>query len=114
METHPLCMKKCFNELIMAANCSAMNAEYFNITNKTKNGFTGGRIFLNNLVALDSTGRMYSCAYEGSKKPDLNPSIIPISAVFDFEAAFPSVIHAWIWVVFRHRELPEHFIIFHG
>ena len=112
METRPLCMKNCFNNLIMAANCSAMNAEYFKITHKTQNGFTGGRIFFNNLVALDSAGRMYSCAYEGSKKPDFNLSIILISAAFDFEAAFPSVIHAWIWVVFRHRKLPEHFLHF--
>ena len=45
METRPLCMNSCFNKWIMAANCSAMNAEYSNITNKTQNGFTGERFF---------------------------------------------------------------------
>ena len=49
---------------------------------------------------------------EGSKKPFLVPSTIPISAAFDFLAAFPSVIHDWIWAVLSHRKLPIHFINF--
>ena len=69
-------------------------------------------ILLKNIVANDSAGRMYSCAYEGSKKPFLVPSTIPISAAFDFLAAFPSVIHEWIWAVLSHRKLPYHFINF--
>ena len=40
---------------------------------------------------------MYSCAYEGSKKPFLVPSNFPISVLFDFLAAFPSVIHEWMY-----------------
>ena len=55
---------------------------------------------------------MYSCAYEGSKKPFLVPSTIPISAAFDFLVAFPSVIHDWIWAVLSHRKLPYYFINF--
>ncbi len=53
---------------------------------------------------------MYSCAYEGSKKPFLVPSAIPISAAFDFLLAFPSVIHDWIWAVLTHSKLPCHFV----
>ena len=41
-----------------------------------------------------------------------NPSNIPIFGAFDFETAFPSVIHKWIWAVLRHRKLPESFITF--
>ena len=55
---------------------------------------------------------MYSCAYEGCKKPLLVPSTIPISAAFDFLGAFPSVIHEWIWAVLSQRKLPIHFINF--
>ena len=39
-----------------------------------------------------------------------NPKNIPIAGAFDFEAAFPSVIHAWIWMVLHHRKMPLHFI----
>ncbi len=39
-----------------------------------------------------------------------NPSNIPIAGAFDFEAAFPSVIHEWIWMVLQHRKMPLHFI----
>ena len=75
-------------------------------------GLLGGRNFIKNIVANDSAGRMYSCAYEGSKKPFLVPSTIPVSAAFDFLAAFPSVIHDWIWAVLSHRKLPDHYINF--
>ena len=103
MEMRPLSMKNCFNKVIMSANCNALNSEYIEITNESQNGFTGGRSFLKHIVANDSAGRMYSCAYEGSKKPFLVPSTIPISAAYDFEVAFPSVIHLCIWAVLRHR-----------
>ena len=69
-------------------------------------------IFSKYIVANDSAGRMYSCAYEGSKKPFLVLNNIPISAAFDFLAALPPVIHDWIWVVLSHRKLPAHYINF--
>ena len=105
-------MNNIFHKVIMVANCNAMNSEYTEITHESQNGFTGGRHFLKNIVANDSAGRIYSCAYEGSKEPFLVPSTIPISAAYDFEAAVPSVIHLWIWAVLRHRKLPVHFINF--
>ena len=37
-------------------------------------------------------------------------SYIPITTAFDFETAFPSVIHGWMWAVLRHRRLPESFL----
>ena len=49
----------------------------------------------------------------------MSPSNIPILAAYDYEAAFPSVIHAWIWLVLFYRKLPADFIklfqgIYHG
>jgi len=35
---------------------------------------------------------------------------IPILGAFDFSAAFPSVIHGWIWAVLKHRKIPQHFL----
>ena len=37
-------------------------------------------------------------------------SYLPIFGAFDFAAAFPSVIHRWIWTVLRHRKIPQHFL----
>ncbi len=34
------------------------------------------------------------------------PEDIPIAVAFDFEAAFPSVVHNWIWLVLQHRKMP--------
>ena len=42
-----------------------------------------------------------------------NPSNTFIAGAFDFEAAFPSVIHDWIWLVLRHRKmLPDYIRLF--
>ena len=68
----------------MATNCHALDTEYSQIIHDTQNGFVGGRNFIKKRVANDSAGRMYSCAYEGSKKPFLVPSTIPISAPLTF------------------------------
>ena len=44
-----------------------------------------------------------------------NPSNIPILGAYDFETAFPSVIHAWIWLVLMVRKVPAHYIkLFQG
>jgi len=45
----------------------------------------------------------------------LTTSHIPVLGAFDFEAAFPSVIHEWVWLVLMHRKIPEDFLrIFKG
>ena len=103
---------------------STLNSHKLLIIPKT--GLLGGRNFLKNLVDIDASGRIYGNAYEGKNwyvtSKELprqaprghipNPSNIPISGAFDFKAAFPSVIHLWIWVVLRHRKMPGHFYQF--
>ena len=60
--------------------------------------------FLKDVIDIDSSGSMHSCAYEGFGRHELcllaehssnsfNPSTVPVSGAFDFEAAYPSVIH---------------------
>ncbi len=44
------------------------------------------------------------------RKHNSNPNNIPIAGAFDFEAAFPSVIHDWIWLVLHHRKMPPDYI----
>ena len=34
----------------------------------------------------------------------------PIAGAYDFEAAFSSIIHEWIWLVLHHRKMPDDYI----
>ena len=111
LSTRPLSMKNCDNKQIMSANVKVLEPRYKVVTNRAQNGFVGGRNFLTNIVDIDSAGRIYSNKYHGSnERIRERVNNIPISAAYDFAAAFPSVIHAWIWLVLRHRKLPESFI----
>ncbi len=35
---------------------------------------------------------------------------MPMIGAFDFAAAFPSIIHDWMWLVLAHRQLSQSFI----
>ena len=93
---------------VVAARAVNENNTFKKITHRTQNGFTGGRHFLNNLVVIDTCSRIYSMMHSVCTNSDLKN--IPIAGAFDFEAAFPSVIHAWIWMVLHHRKMPLRFI----
>ena len=99
------------NKIIASANCIALNPDFIKITHKTQNGFTQGRNFLNNLVDVDSARHMHSMLYDDLKST--SPEDIPIAGAYDLEAAFPSVIHDWIWLVLHHRKmLPDYIRVF--
>ena len=114
LQTRPLSMKNSDNKLIVATNVKTLEPQYKLITSKCQNGFVAGKNFLNNLLDLDSAGRIYSMKYH-SECTNLNPSNIPTLATYDYEAAFPNLIQKWIWLVLKHRKLPEDFIrLFQG
>ena len=69
-----------------------------------------GRNFLNNIVDIDSAGWIFSMIFETCCS-NPKPANIPIIGAFDFETAFPSVIHAWIWLVLKIRKLPKDYIL---
>ena len=61
-------------------------------------GFIFMRNFLDNIVNLDSYARIYSTT----------PSPMPSICLFtDFGAAFPSIIHKWLFIVLKHSNLPD-------
>jgi len=109
LQTRPLSLKNSDNKLIVSSNVKSLEPQYQLITHKTQNGFVAGRNFLNNILDLDSAARIFSMVYE-SECDNNNPSNIPILGAFDYEAAFPSVIHGWIWLVLRYRKLPNDYI----
>ncbi len=60
LSTRPLCMKNTDNKIIVSADCAALSNTFKKITHRTQNGFTGGRNFLNNIVAIETCSRIYS------------------------------------------------------
>ena len=66
---------------------------------------------LKNILDIDSAGRIFSTKFSGAtpKNQELVRNI-PVSGAFDFSAAFPSVIHWWIWLVLKHKKLQQSFI----
>ena len=67
-------------------------------------GFLRGRSILRNVLEIDWESMRVSLS---SQRGAL--------VLFDFEAAFPSAIHRWIWTVLRHRQLPDDYMsLFRG
>lgn len=108
LQTRPLSLKNTDNKLVVSANMDALKSTYCKLTHHVQNGFVKGRNFLNNILDLDSAGRIYSWRH-WDKLRDRGVTHMPVSAAFDFAAAFPSVIHAWMWLVLEHRKLPADF-----
>ena len=68
--------------------------------NPIQRGFVYGRQFTLNIVELDTVSRMFS------NMPQL---MMPILMLFDFESAFPSILHHWIDCVLRHGNFLDGF-----
>ena len=112
-DTRPLAGKNTDNKIIVLANVLALERQYCRITHKAQNGFVPGRNFLNNLVDVDAAARIYSMKHMGAGPLCArSPRNIPVLSSNDFGAAFPSVLHQWMWLVLEHRKLPSRFIRF--
>ena len=103
LKTRPLNLKNTDNKIIVASNVRMLEPQYQKITHFTQNGFVKLRNFLRNLLDLDSAARIFSMIFMSACSNPHNPSNIPILGAFDFEAAFPSVIHCWTWLVLKHE-----------
>ena len=107
-ETRPISLKNSDNKFIVGAAVRKLAPEAKTKTHESQRGFVSGRNFLNNVLDLDSIARILSMYYiHKGGDPNLDISKIPILAFFDFETAFPSVAHAWIRLVLRHRKVPQ-------
>jgi len=112
-DTRPLAGKNSDNKAIVSANVLTLARQYNKIVHKDQRGFVSGRNMLGNLIDIDAAGRIFSTKFAGA--PPSTSSLVknfPVISSNDFGAAFPSIIHDWIWMVLRHRELPEQFIVF--
>eukprot|EP00973_Karenia_brevis_P053306 7409673-Karenia_brevis.AAC.1 len=79
-------------------------------------GFLGGRMIVDNVIELDTHGRIYAlsadaggCANPSSHKQEEHAKF-PALACFDFAAAFPSVAWQYMWLCMEFAGLPEQYI----
>ena len=112
-DTRPLAGKNSLNKALVTMNVLALEPKFCRITHVSQNGFVPGRNFINNLVDADAASRVYSLKYAGVFD-EVSRFIknTPVLSGNDFGAAFPSVIHQWIWLVLEHRKLPAPWIRF--
>ena len=116
-DTRPISCKNTDNKIIVGASV----VRFYDFAQvhfcKNQRGFVANRNFPNNIVDLDSAARIYSMYHsDPSQLACINSynigkrsSLIPILAFFDFMAAFPSIIHGWIFAALKSRNMPEWF-----
>ena len=117
-ETRPLTMKNTDNKIIASAVTYASIPTFKDTVNNIQQGFVPGRNFVGNVVQLDYVSRVNALRCFHNRN-DANPECmlpphsvgkIACSVLFDFAAAFPSVLQAWLLLVLRAIQAPEGFI----
>lgn len=109
-ETRPLTLKNDDNKIIAAT---------FNFSAKQvlkkgacwiQRGFIPARQLVDNVVDVDSAARLYSMLATQEDLSDKDPvEDLPAMAFFDFQAAFPSLAHKWLFQIIGRYGFPEGF-----
>ena len=116
METRPLTLKNSDNKLVAAVTNHAISPVIQACSSAVQNGFVQGRQLTQNIVDLDHASRLYACTGHSVEHPfdsivaandSFNIGQVPVTVLFDFAAAFPSVVHAWLFIVLRYIKMPE-------
>ena len=95
--TRPLGLKNTDVKCISGATHFLIRHSIAKFAARQQNGFVHGRNFINNVVDLDTRARCLAMN-------DLLP--MPIMLFTDFGAAFPSVIHEWLFLVLEMEGFP--------
>ncbi len=98
--TRPPGLKNSDVKIISGAVYFGIKREVSKYASHLQRGFVAGRNFLDNVVDLDAWSRKYAMQFS-----DLN-NLMPILAFTDFGAAFPSIIHKWMFIALKSSNLP--------
>ena len=93
-----------FSEPLKIRNTTSISITNSSNASSIQRGFVQGRQATLNIVDLDSISRAFA-----------NQVLFPgeaILSLWDFLAAFPSLRHAWILLVFREYGFPPGFLLF--
>ena len=97
--TRPLSMVITFNKLVANTIRIALERHASSRISFWQRGFLLGRQILDNVVELDHYAHIFSMVFR-----------VPALMLFDFKAAFPSVLHKYIWRVLDCSGIPQAFI----
>ena len=103
-QVRPLGMKNSDNKIIGGAFNVKLDVIISGCVDRAQNGFCKGRNPFNNVIALDSGLRLVSFPSNWTNMPCL--------PAFDFEAAFPSVDHEYIFWILERMQCPEDIFAF--
>ena len=108
-KTRPLNLKNCDNKAITGTVISGYREPMKSSTHESQRGFVPDRYLTQNVLDLDSAGRILAFPNQSNETLSRYPAILTL---FDFMAAFPSVFHGWIFLVLEARQFPVGFIDF--
>ena len=99
--TRPLGLKNADNKLVCSAWAFEAREPLAKCACSCQNGFVPGRQLSQHLVDIDAHSRAFSSL--------AGPNVFPILASWDYEAAFPSVLHAWMHFILPYLGFPKGF-----
>ena len=113
-EARALTMKCTDNKASAAVVAGALSPVTRFTTHCSQNGFVPGRQLLNNVLVIDTVARINSLRDRASHPdspfcgniPPFAVASIAVTALFDFAAAFPSILHEWILLVLKSIDAP--------
>ena len=108
--TRPLGLKNTDNKSVAGAVNYTISPTIAKAADTSQNGFTKGRQGVDNVVTLDAQARIQD--HIAGAKDHLPISQIPIMPLYDFAAAFPSIAHEFMFVVFAALRLPIGLLLF--
>ena len=109
-QTRPLNMRNSDNKTIASVFNAKIKHHIAPLVPKSQNGFVPGRQLVQNILDIDSAGRIAALQAEASWSDDSMITDVPAMVFFDFKAAFPSVSHDWLRTIIDRFELPLGFM----
>ena len=117
MKQDPLTLKNADNKIIAGLINWCISPVVKACAISMQRGFVGDRQLLQNAVDLDQASRvaahLYSAGDDACKfseilfsRPDIDIGNVPVTVLWDYVAAFPSVAHAWLFLVLEAIKLP--------
>jgi len=97
-DTRPLNCKNCDNKAIAGATNCTLSQPLAKMASASQRGFVPGRQGIVNVIELETISRII----------DLSPApgALPLSILWDFAAAFPSLAHEFLFIVLSYVLAP--------
>ena len=100
-ETRPLGLQNSDKQIISGTVCFVLREPQQYSTHRTQRGFVNGRQLTRNVLDLDSASRIFANSagnYNDAHATSLFRQRVAATPLFDYAAAFPSLLHGWIFL----------------